>query len=78
MSGRRSPLGLMIEESDSDRREGDAEAQEEMAPRWLSGGRGDVRLADNPTALAYNAFVKRLSSMFLNEQKRRQDRASDE
>jgi hypothetical protein len=68
----------MSDEGSDDHREGDAAELEEMAPRWLSGGRGDVRLADNPTALAYNAFVRRLSSLFLREQKRRQDGASDE
>lgn len=41
----------------------------QMAPRWLSGGRADVRLEDNPAALAYGAFLRSLSSIFLQEQK---------
>lgn len=43
--------------------------EKETAPRWLSGGRKDVPLEDNPTALAYAAFLKKLSSIFLKEQK---------
>lgn len=42
-----------------------------MAPRWLSGGRKDVPLEDNPTAIAYTEFLRRLSSIFLKEQKDR-------
>lgn len=41
------------------------------APRWLSGGRKDVQLEDNPTAIAYSEFLRRLSSIFLREQKDR-------
>lgn len=48
-----------------------AAVAKETAPRWLSGGRKDVPLEDNPTALAYAAFLRRLSSIFLKEQKDR-------
>jgi hypothetical protein len=68
----------MSDSGDSDRREGCAATQEEMAPRWLSGGRSDVRLADNPTAIAYTLFIKRLGALFLKEQKKRQEPAPDE
>ncbi len=68
----------MSDAGDSDRREGYAAAQEEMAPRWLSGGRSDVRLADNPTAIAYSIFIKKLGALFLKEQKERKSSAPDE
>ena len=42
-----------------------------LAPLWLSGGRKDVPLEDNPTAIAYTEFLRRLSSIFLREQKDR-------
>jgi hypothetical protein len=68
----------MSSEDTGDRREGSAASQEEMAPRWLSGGRSDVRLADNPTALAYAWFTQKLASMFLKEQRKRQKNESAE
>jgi len=49
----------------------DAGTAKATAPRWLSGGRKDVPLDDNPTALAYAAFLRKLSSIFLKEQKDR-------
>lgn len=52
-------------------------AAPEMAPRWLSGGRDDVKLEDNPAALAYAAFLRSLSAIFLREQKDRQKPPSD-
>lgn len=56
----------------------DANASEaEMAPRWLSGGRKDVRLEDNPTALAYAEFLRRLSSIFLKERKNRTEKSGE-
>lgn len=67
----------MSEEGGSDRREGCATVPEEMAPRWLSGGRSDVRLADNPTAIAYTIFIRKLGALFLKEQKKHQLPASD-
>lgn len=42
----------------------------DYAPRWLSGGRNDVLVKDNPTAIAYYRFVERVSAIFLNEQVR--------
>lgn len=75
---RRLPLGIMSDSGESDRREDSAAAPVEMAPRWLSGGRSDVPLADNPTAIAYLVFVKKLGALFLKEQKARQAPAPDE
>lgn len=68
----------MSSEDTSDRREDISTTQEEMAPRWLSGGRGDVRLADNPTALAYSWFSRKLASLFLKEQRKRPPDGSGE
>lgn len=36
-----------------------------IAPRWLSGGKKNVPLEDNPTALVYFGFLERLSEIFI-------------
>ena len=41
------------------------QSERELAPRWLSGGRDDVPLRDNPTAIVYVRFLERLSEIFI-------------
>ncbi len=61
----------------SDDDKSNSAAAPEMAPRWLSGGRNDVKLEDNPAALAYAAFLRSLSAIFLREQKDRKQPPTD-
>lgn len=69
-------VAISMNEQSEPKNDDAAEVAKTMAPRWLSGGRKDVPLEDNPTAIAYTEFLRRLSSIFLREQKDRSTKRS--
>ena len=52
--------------------------KEKYAPLWLSGGKKNVPLRDNPTAIVYEQFLDRLSSIFLKNQRRFLEKSQEE
>ena len=64
-------VDIRMNEQSETQEDDNAAVAKTLAPRWLSGGRKDVPLEDNPTAIAYTEFLRRLSSIFLREQKDR-------